>query len=137
MNEFQFEDIKLDMAESFSVQVSPEMMEMFLGASGDHNPLHLDSDYAQGKGFRDKVVYGMLSSVLYSTLAGVHLPGRFCLLQGIQISFHNPAYVDDRLTVHGKVSHINEAYRVIELKASITNQDGKRISKAKLQIGFL
>ena len=137
MNFYQFEGISIGMAEEFQTPVTDEMMESFLKISGDINPLHIDSGYAMQNGFPDRVVYGMLTSALYSKLAGVYLPGKHCLLQGVEISFHHPSYVGDILTVRGEVCYLNEAYRMIEIKAYIKNQAGKKISKAKIKAGFL
>lgn len=111
-------------------------MADFLGISGDRNPLHIDASYAREHGFKDKVVYGMLISSFYSTLVGVYLPGRQALLHGMDISFHKPVYAQDTLTVEGEVSFLNNAYRQMEIKAKITNQNGERVSAAKIKAGF-
>ena len=136
MKNYAFKDMVLGLSEQFVVAITAEMMNMFQQVSGDVNPLHSDESYAQAKGCPGRVVYGMLSSSLYSTLAGVHLPGKSCLLQGIDITFHNPAFIGDTLTVKGEVSYLNEAYGMIEIRASIKNQGGKTISKAKIKAGF-
>lgn len=137
MQEYGFHDVYVGLTAQFSCVVTDEMMTLFLRLSGDVNPLHAEAEYARRHGFRDRVVYGMLTSSLYSTLAGVHLPGKHCLLQGIDIAFHHPVYVGDELTVNGSVAYCNDAYRMIEVKAYIANQDNKKISKAKIRIGFL
>lgn len=136
MNHYRFEDIKIGLREEFDVTVTSEMMEIFLKVSGDNNPLHTDTRYAANKGFKDLVVYGMLTASFYSTLVGVYLPGEFCLLQGINISFHKPVFVGEKLTISGEVSSIHEAFRQAEIKAYIVNQDGKKISKALIKVGL-
>ncbi|WP_198351158.1 MaoC/PaaZ C-terminal domain-containing protein [Flavisphingomonas formosensis] len=35
-------------------------LALFAGGSGDHNPIHIDSDIAKAKGFEDVIVPGML-----------------------------------------------------------------------------
>jgi len=137
MNTYQFQDIAIGMSEEFVVTITDEMMELFLKTCGDVNPLHVDAIYAKQKGFLDRVVYGMLSSSLYSTLVGVYLPGKYCILQGIDVAFHQPVYVGDALTIYGEVSYLNEAYRMVEIRAYIKNKKGKKISKAKIKVGFL
>ena len=37
------------------------MLALYAGASGDHNPIHIDSDYAKGAGLPDVFAQGMLS----------------------------------------------------------------------------
>jgi 3-hydroxybutyryl-CoA dehydratase len=112
------------------------MLNSFLALSGDNNPLHADRHYAKEKGFKDRVVYGMLISAFYSRLVGVYLPGKNALLQGIEINFHNPVYVGDILAISGEVSYINEAYKQIEIIGYIRNQENKLISKANIKVGL-
>lgn len=137
MNYYKFSDINIGLEESFEVKIDASKMDKFLDISHDVNPLHIDSDYAKEKGFSNRVVYGLLTSSFYSTLVGVYLPGKYCILQGIDIQFSNPVYIDDTLKISGKVSYINKAYRRIEIKATITNQDNKKVSKATIKVGVI
>ena len=137
MNEYKFEDIKIGLLESFNTKINSSMMDKFLDISNDTNPLHVDKDYAKTKGFLDRVVYGLLTSSFYSTLVGVYLPGKYCILQGIDIQFSKPVYIDDELKISGKVSYINEAYKQIEIKATIVNQENKKVSKATIKVGVM
>ena len=137
MNSYKFVDINIGLEESFSVRVNSEKLDKFLKISGDINPLHTDAEYSKSKGFSDRVVYGMLTSSFFSTLVGVYLPGKYCILQGVDIQFSRPAYIDDILTITGKVSYINEAYKQLEIKAVIINQDNKKVSKATIKVGVM
>jgi 3-hydroxybutyryl-CoA dehydratase len=137
MNSYKFDDINVGLEESFSVKVDSEKLDKFLEISGDLNPLHSNAEYSKSKGFSDRVVYGMLTSSFFSTLVGVYLPGKYCILQCIDIQFSNPVYIDDILTITGKVSYINEAYKQLELKAVIINQDNTKISKATIKVGVM
>jgi acyl dehydratase len=122
---------------SFEVTVTSEMMDRFYEISGDNNPLHMDANFARERGFADRVVYGMLTSSFYSTLAGVYLPGKYCLLHSVDSSFHAPVFVGDKLTVSGVVKIKYETTKTIEIAAKIVNQDGKKVGKAKILAGFL
>ena len=118
-------------------KINSEKVEKFLEISGDSNPLHTDSPYSKSKGFLNKVVYGMLTSSFYSTLVGVYLPGKYCFLQGIDIQFSKPVYIGDILKISGKVSYINQAYKQVEIKAFMMNQDNIKISKATIKVGII
>ena len=144
MKEYRFEDIvsrdenKTEYTKAeFSVTVTAEMMQKFYDISGDENPLHMDEEFARDKGFDSRVVYGMLTASFYSRLAGVYLPGKFCLLHSVESSFKNPVFIGDTLTVSGYVKEKHEATRTIDIAATIINQNGKKVSKAKILAGFL
>jgi acyl-CoA thioesterase FadM len=51
------------------------------------------------------------------------------------VDFSNPAYVGDWLTVKAEIAHLTDAFRRIEIKASIEN-GAQVISKAKIRVGL-
>lgn len=137
MNEYRFEDLKVGLEASFSREISLEMLQTFIGISGDNNPLHAQREYALVKGYKDQVVHGMLTASLYSTLVGVYLPGKYCLLQSVDSQFVKPVFPGDKLNVSGKVKQINDTYKQVEIKARVENQDGILVSRAKIKVGVL
>ena len=136
MKAYSWQDLRLGLRESFEVEVTLAMVDLFGTLSGDDNPLHQDAAYARGAGFADRVVYGMLTASFYSRLVGVHLPGERALLQGIDIHFLKPVYIGERLTVRGEVQHLNEAYRQAQLVAEIVDDQEQLRSKAKIRVGI-
>ena len=136
MNNYTFDEIEVGLEGRFSATLSEKMMMDFCDINGDTNPLHTDNNYAQSKGFKDCVVYGMLTSAFYSTLVGMHLPGKHAILQGINIQFTTPVFIGDQLNIVGNISFINEAFKVIEIKAKIINQDNEKVSAAKITVGM-
>jgi 3-hydroxybutyryl-CoA dehydratase len=137
MNEYKFLDIVVGLEESFEVKIDASKMDKFLDISNDINPLHIDNNYAKEKGFSNRVVYGLLTSSFYSTLVGVYLPGKYGILQGVDIQFSKPVYIGDTLKISGKVIYINKAYKQIEIKAFITNKNNEKVSKATIKTGVL
>lgn len=137
MNAYTYEQIDVGHKESFDVTVTEEMMEHFLQITGDVNPLHMDAEYAVTRNYADKVVYGMLTSSFYSTLAGVYLPGKYSLIHSVESKFLKPVYVGDTLTVSGTVKEKEDAYRMLILNLLILNQKGEKVSKGTMQIKML
>ena len=135
MNHYRLEDIRLSMKESFSVQITENVQKMFTELSGDVNPMHLNKDICISGGYRDKLVYGMATASYYSTLVGVYLPGEKCLFHKCEVEWPAPVYIGDTLTVTGVVKEIDEQFRRIHIKAFIRNQDGVKVSRAKLVVG--
>lgn len=137
MNEYKFSDLHIGLSESFEHTITEEDMQRFLATTGDINPLHNDENYATEKGFDNRVVFGMLSASLISTLAGVYLPGKYCLIQQAEIKFTNPVYVGDLLTIKGTIKELNESVQQGVVKVEITNQSGKKVVRGSLNVGFL
>ena len=138
LNCYHFDDIvENETKADFEVTVTSEMMDQFLSICGDINPMHIDSKYAKSKGYNDRLVYGMMTASFYSTLVGVYLPGKYCILQEIETSFYNPVYIGDILTIKGAVTQKDKVLKRLGITAKIVNQNGKRISKAKIMVGCL
>ena len=136
MNEYRWDDLRVGLRHEFQVTLVPEMMDAFARLSGDDNPLHVDAAYALAAGFPGPVAFGLLTSSFYSQLVGVHLPGKLALLHGIDVDFVAPAFVGDTLRISGEVRDLVEAYHRIEMRARITNQHEKLVSKAKIRVGL-
>lgn len=135
MNEYRFADMQPGLSERFTVTVEERDHLAFREVSGDISPLHVDEEYAKERGFEGRVVPGLLTASYYSRLVGVHLPGKNALLHGVKVTFHNPVYVGDTLEVYGEVSHVNEAYRQIEIKCRVTSESGVKISSGTIKAG--
>ena len=136
MNHYTFDELSVGMTESFSVTVTEDMLLSFGELSGDKNPMHTDAQYAAANGYKDRLVYGMLSSSFFSTLVGMYLPGEYCLLLSCSSAFHKPVYTGDTLTVSGKITAKNESTRTVEIKALITNQNNEKTVKGKILVGL-
>lgn len=138
MNEYVFDDISIGMQASFKRTITKEMEDSFRSISGDENPLHKDDAYAKETGngkFKSHVSFGMLTASLYSTVAGMYLPGKYSLIHSIDnISFMKPVYAGDELTVSAEVTDKDEALKLIILKVVIKNGEGKNVSKATMKV---
>ena len=135
MNHYRLADLTPGVTESFTVTITKEMMAQFYAITGDNSPIHMDADYAAGRGYPGRVVYGMLGASFLSTLAGVYLPGEHCLLHGVDLKFAKPIFIGDTLTVTGVVDEVNDTFREITIKASIVNQDGNKVTRAVIRAG--
>ena len=136
MNEYRWDDLTVGLKHSFDATFTSEMVDDFARLSGDVNPLHVDPNYAIAAGFPGPVIFGMMTSSLYSRLVGVYIPGKYALLQGMDINFHHPCFVGDTLTVVGEIIFLGGALRQMEIKATIRNQSKKLISKAVIRAGM-
>lgn len=138
MNEYILSDISIGMKESFQHEITAEMEDRFREITGDNNPLHRDDEFAReiGNGkFHKHASFGMLTASLYSTFAGMYMPGKYSLIHSLEeISFLKPVFVGDTLTVSGEVVDKDEALSLIRLKVTIKNQDNKTVSRAKMKV---
>ncbi len=138
MKEYTINDIQVGMKESFTREITLEMEEAFRRLSGDVNPLHQDDAFAReisGGKYPSHVAFGMLTASLYSTLAGVYLPGKYSLIHSLEeVKFLKPVFVGDELTVEGEVVEVDEQLKLLRIQATVRNQKNQAVSKAKMKV---
>lgn len=138
MNEYAISDISIGTKASFTKCITKEMEDAFRLLSGDNNPLHKDDEFARENSlgiFDSHVTFGMLTASLYSTIAGMYLPGKYSLIHSFEeLSFLKPVFIGDVLTVGGEVVDKDESLKLIRLKVSIKNQNNKTVSRAKMKV---
>lgn len=137
MNEYRISELSVGMKESFSRTITENMMQEFLDITGDENPLHMYDSYAKEKGFDRHICYGMLTASLISTLGGCYLLGRYCLIRGVEIKFVRPVFVDDILTVTGKINKLDTDLRYMEIAVTIRNQNDEKVLRGVLKAGVM
>ncbi len=135
MNAYTWAELREGLSCSFEAVVTEAMVQRFVELSGDDSPIHVDPEAARARGLTGVVAHGLLTASFYSTLVGVHLPGRSALLHGINIDFQRPVYPGTGLRVSGEVVQLVEAYRRVEIAAAITTLEGEQVSKARIRAG--
>ena len=138
MREYTFDEIEVGLEESFTKEITVEMEDMFRAITGDENPLHKDDAYAKevgGDKFPSHVAFGMLTASLYSTLAGMYLPGKYSLIHSLEkVDFKKPVFAGDVLTVTGTVKEKQDDLKLILVDAVIRNQNNKVVSKTCMKV---
>ncbi len=111
----------------FAKVITEKDVFAFADASGDHNPLHIDEDYAKQSVFKDRIAHGILTAGIISTVLASELPGLGTIFVELHIRFLKPVYFDDTITATGQVTEIINDKRV-RLMVACVNQHGKDVA---------
>ena len=84
--------------------ISRTTLALFAGASGDHNPMHIDIDAARDAGHEDVFVHGMLSMAYLGRALTGWFPQQ--ALQEFEVRFVAVTPVHGRPTCTGTVAEI-------------------------------
>ena len=133
-SEYSFDEIEIGMQKSFKVDISKNMLDVFGRDTGDYNPLHMSEEYASSTSFKKRVCSGMFLASFFSRLVGMYLPGKHALHISQSLTFVNPCFIGETITVEGKVIDKSPATKIIKLETTITNESGKRIIDGKAQV---
>ena len=117
-------DLPPGRTERIQASISLADLDAFAALSGDFSPLHMDAEFAQGKGFAGRVAHGLLIASLVSRFVGTILPGENGLIRRIELDFRNPVIPPDELTIHGEVEKTSESTGQVTLQIRVVRSDG-------------
>lgn len=123
-----FEEIQIGDSCSRTHTVVEKDLVLFAAVSGDHNPVHLDAEYAATTPFKGQIAHGMFTGALISAALAMDLPGPGTVYLGQNLSFRKPVMIGDELTVELKVSSKHESKPVVTLECTVSNQTGKPVA---------
>ncbi len=95
------EDIEMGMTRYIRKIITNRDIEQFAEISTDHNPVHLDDDYARDTIFEGRIAHGMLTAGLISAVIGEQLPGHGTIYMSQNLKFLAPVRPGD--LVHAEV----------------------------------
>ena len=101
------------------------MLALFAGASGDHNPIHIDIDFARRAGMPDVFAHGMLGMAWMGRLLTRWAPQS--RLRRMDARFMGITHLGNQITCRGKVVEIIEIgnERCARIEVSTANQYGQ------------
>ncbi|MEM7722968.1 MAG: MaoC family dehydratase [Pseudomonadota bacterium] len=109
------EELEIGMTRSLTKIVTDRDIELFAEVSTDHNPVHLDDDYAQDTIFHGRIAHGMLTAGLISAVIGEQLPGHGTVYLGQSLKFMAPVRPGDLVEAVVTVTEIDHAKRRVTL----------------------
>tara|TARA_B100001248_G_scaffold261519_1_gene252966 strand:- start:6533 stop:6982 length:450 start_codon:yes stop_codon:yes gene_type:complete len=99
------EDIEMGMTRYVRKIITDQDIEKFAEISTDHNPVHLDDEYARDTIFEGRIAHGMLTAGLVSAVIGEQLPGHGTIYMSQNLKFLAPVRPGD--LVHAEVKVID------------------------------
>ena len=99
------EDIEMGMTRYIRKIITDRDIELFAEISTDHNPVHLDDDYARDTIFEGRIAHGMLTAGLISAVIGEQLPGHGSIYMSQNLKFLAPVRPGD--LVHAEVKVVD------------------------------
>ena len=99
------EDIEMGMSRYIRKIITDRDIEQFAEISTDHNPVHLDDEYARDTIFEGRIAHGMLTAGLVSAVIGEQLPGHGTIYMSQNLKFLAPVRPGD--LVHAEVKVVD------------------------------
>ena len=100
-------------------------LALYCGASGDHNPIHVDSDFARSAGMPDVFAHGMLSMAWLARVLTQWVPQS--AIRDYSVRFAAITQVAETITCAGTVTEKFEVNgeRRVRLQLTTANAEGQ------------
>jgi len=95
-------------------------LALYCGASGDHNPIHVDSDFARSAGMPDVFAHGMLSAAWLARMLTGWVPQS--AIRSLDLRFTAITQVGERICCTGRV--VDKLDRAVRVQLQTANADG-------------
>ena len=125
---------KIGDSASISKTITDEEIQAFADVSEDHNPLHLDDEYAAKTRFGRRIAHGMLSASLISAVLGNELPGAGSVYLSQTLKFVKPVFPGDRVTARVTVTGVRDDKPILTLETVCVNQHNEPVLKGEATV---
>jgi acyl dehydratase len=130
-------DFEVGQHASYTKTFTEADLQRFIEITGDVNPLHVDDEFAAGTPYGRRVLQGMLTASIFSTMVGMLLPGTGAIYRSQTIRFLLPVYIDETVTAHFVVRSVDQLKHRLEIDAWIENEAGEHVIEGTCEAGLL
>ena len=131
------EDFTVGQHASFTKTFTDDDVQRFIAITGDVNPLHVDDAFARKTKFGRRVLQGMLTASILSTMVGMLLPGTGAIYRSQTLNFLLPVYLGDTVSAHFVVRAIDREKHRLTIDSWIENAAGERVIEGTCEAGLL
>ena len=119
--------MNIKIGDSFSKErlVTDELVRAFAEVSGDHNPIHLDEEFAKTTRFGRRIAHGMLSGAFISAVLGYEFAEKKIVYLSQTLKFTAPVYIGDTVTTTATITNIREDKNIVTMDTVCSRQDGQ------------
>ena len=128
--------MKLNLGDSAEITktITEADVQAFADVTGDHNPIHLDNEFAKSTRFGRRIAHGMLSASLISSVLANKLPGEGSVYLGQSLQFVAPVFPGDEVTARVTVKELREDKPIVKLETTCVNQRGDTVIRGEATV---
>lgn len=109
-------------------------IDAFASVTGDHNPVHVDEEFAKTTRFGQRIAHGMLTASLISAVLANKLPGEGSVYLGQTLQFVAPVFPGDAITARVIIKEIRADKPVMKLDTICVNQRDEVVIRGEATI---
>jgi len=103
--------------------ITSEDVKKFIEICGDVNPIHVDEEFVSKTPLKTKIVHGILTTSLISTVVGTKVPGPGSVWLDQNLKFLKPVRIGDRITAISEIIVKIEDRQQVIVRTTCKNQN--------------
>ncbi len=112
----------------FRRTVTQDRVTAYAHASGDHNPIHLDEEFAASTRFGQRIAHGMLSLAFVWEMMSINYPSAWHKGGTVKTRFTSPVVPGEEVVVGGSVKRLRtmDGNEFVECDVAVTRPNGEK-----------
>ena len=131
-----FADLRVGDRVSVSKTVTEADGALYIAATGDFGPVHIDDSYAADTRFKRRLAPGLMVAGLCTSILSAELAGVLGVSIEDRFWFTGPVYYGDTITIDVWISERDEERRTLVWEASAVNETGNEVLKARATLKY-
>jgi acyl dehydratase len=115
-----------DSVTQLSRRVTQEQIQAYADAAGDHNPIHIDPDFARSVGLPGTIAHGMLELGILAEAISAWAGGSVNL-RSLSCRFSKPLQAGDTIICTGTVVAVDASKGIATLEVGASSDRGDRV----------
>ena len=109
--------------------VTQAQVEAYADAAGDHNPIHLDAEFAAKTPFGRRIAHGMLTLAMVSEMLTSAYPDNWASGGRLKVRFRAPVFPGETVHVSGEVKKVTDTggVQTTQITVNVKKDDGEDV----------
>jgi len=91
---------------TFSEVVDDKLVRGFADVTGDHNPIHVDDEFAKKTKFGQRIAHGGILFGIISRALAMEMPGPGTVYLSQLVDFRAPVFINDKVTLEATIAEL-------------------------------
>lgn len=91
---------------TYSQTIDDKLVHGFADLTGDHNPIHVDDDFARKTKFGQRIAHGGILFGMISKVLATDLPGIGTVYLSQLVNFRAPVFIGDTVTLEAEIAEL-------------------------------
>lgn len=118
------------------MKISQKDINSYASISGDHNPIHLDYEYARTTQFKSCIAHGMMSLAIVTEMLEIFFGKNLYSNSEVKTKFTAPVLPNETIKTFGEILSINlnENKKNIICKIGCKKDNGETVIEGKITV---